>query len=93
MEIVTMTKDATFSSRIDSQLKEKGDSVLRSLGIKPSQALTMFYTQVVMYGGIPFEVKIPNEELIQAFKDGQNPQNLHHYLDAKSAIDDMWNNS
>ena len=88
-----MTKNATFSSRIDSKLKEKGDAVFESLGIKPSQALIMFYKQVVMHGGIPFEVKIPNKKLIQAFEDAKDPKNLHHYPDANSAINDMWDNS
>ena len=85
-----MAKNATFSSRIDSNLKEKGDAVFESSGIKPSQALTMFYKQVVIHGGIPFEAKIPNKELIQAFKDAKDPKNIHHYTDANSAINDMW---
>ena len=87
-----MTKDATFSSRIDKKLKQEGDTIFASLGIKPSQALTMFYTQVVAYKGIPFPLKVPNDELIQSFKEAENPENLIRYPDAKTAIEDMWNN-
>ena len=88
-----MTKDATFSSRIDKNLKQEGDAIFASLGIKPSQALTMFYTQVVAYKGIPVQIKVPNDELIQSFKEAENPDNLTRYPDAKTAIEDMWNNA
>ena len=87
-----MAKDATISSRIDKQLKQQGDEIFASLGIKPSQALTMFYTQVVAYKGIPFPLKVPNAELIQSFGDAENTENLVRYPDAKTAINDMWNN-
>ena len=69
METQKMKKDAVFSSRIDSYLKAEGDAILSSLGIKPSQALTMFYTQVVNHKGLPFDVKIPNEETIKALNE------------------------
>jgi DNA-damage-inducible protein J len=88
-----MTKDATFSSRIDSNLKRKGDTILKSLGIKPSQALTMFYSQLVIHKGMPFQLKVPNEALIHSFEEAKDPENLHSYPDAKSAINDMWNNN
>ena len=87
-----MAKDATFSARIDGDLKQHGDKIFHSLGVKPSQALSIFYSQVILHGGFPFEVKIPNEETVQSFKDAENPENLIRYPDAKTAINDMWNN-
>ena len=87
-----MAKDATFSARIDGDLKQHGDKIFHSLGVKPSQALSIFYSQVILHGGFPFEVKIPNEETIKSFKDAENSENLIRYPDAKTAINDMWNN-
>ena len=64
-----MTQEALISSRIDAKLKNKADSILAQIGIKPSQAITMFYTQIVRQRGIPFELKEPNEATIQALEE------------------------
>ncbi len=82
-----MAQDARISSRINADLKSQGDAILSALGIKPSQAITMFYTQVVKQRGLPFEVKMPNDKTIRALQE----TDLAHYPDAKSALDDMWN--
>jgi len=63
------TKEARISSRIDSDLKTKSEAILAQLGIKPSQAITMFYTQILEHRGIPFETKIPNDETIAALNE------------------------
>ncbi len=51
-------KYETVSVRIDSELKEQAESVLRELGISVSSAFTMFYKQVVLKNGIPFDVTL-----------------------------------
>lgn len=56
----TKSNEARISSRIDPTLKKKANAVLEKLGIKQSQAITMFYTQIVENKGLPFDVKVPN---------------------------------
>ncbi len=65
----TLQKEARISSRINSDLKSKGDAILSELGIKPSQAISMFYTQIVRQRGLPLDLKIPNEETIAALNE------------------------
>ena len=72
--IPTMLQEARISSRIDAGLKLQADSILAQLGIKPSQAITMFYTQIVRHQGIPFELKLPNAETIQALNEDVSNQ-------------------
>jgi len=64
-----MTQDARISSRIDPDLKKKSEAILAEIGIKPSQAITMFYTQIVRQRGLPLELKIPNEETLEALNE------------------------
>lgn len=64
-----MAQEARISSRIDAELKQKGDSILAEFGVKPSQAITMFYKQIVRQHGLPFETRMPNEESIKAMKE------------------------
>lgn len=42
--------------RIDSDLKSEAEAVFEELGVSPSNAVSIFYKQVVMQGGIPFQV-------------------------------------
>lgn len=53
------TKSANLYARIEPDLKEQAESILSSLGIPTSNAITMFYKQIVLQRGLPFEVKLP----------------------------------
>lgn len=47
--------------RIDKKIKAEVIPILDNLGISLSEAINMFLHQVKIYGGIPFELKINNE--------------------------------
>ena len=55
-----MEKSATLNLRINPALKQNAENVLSRLGIPMSTAVDMFLNQVVLVGGIPFPVTIPN---------------------------------
>ena len=76
-------KEARISSRINAELKKKGDTILSQIGIKPSQAITMFYAQIVNYGGIPFELKIPNQETIDAINEDEDHKRIESKKERK----------
>ena len=39
---------------------EKAESILSALGIPASSAINMFYKQIILQRGLPFEVKMPS---------------------------------
>lgn len=47
---------------IDSNLKNHVESILSKLGISPSSAIQMLYSQIVLQKGIPFELKLPSSK-------------------------------
>ena len=53
MSIATTTD---LHIRIDSDLKSEAEAVFEDLGVSPANAVSIFYKQVVMQGGIPFQV-------------------------------------
>lgn len=53
-----MAKTANLYARIEPELKEQAEHILNSLGLPPSSAITMFYKQVVLQQGLPFDVKL-----------------------------------
>lgn len=71
------TKTANLYARIEPDVKEQAESILATLGIPASNAITMFYKQIILNRGLPFEVKIPTgrpvnvAELTQAELDAE----------------------
>ena len=53
------TKSANLYARIEPDVKEQAESILSALGIPASNAINMFYKQIILNRGLPFEVKIP----------------------------------
>ncbi|MGI9275204.1 MAG: type II toxin-antitoxin system RelB/DinJ family antitoxin [Endozoicomonas sp.] len=58
-ELLSMAKETTVRARIDEQLKEDAETVLRQLGLTTSQAINLYFSQIVLQKGLPFEVKLP----------------------------------
>lgn len=52
-------KSANLYARIEPEVKEQAESILSALGIPASNAINMFYKQIILNRGLPFEVKIP----------------------------------
>jgi DNA-damage-inducible protein J len=48
-------------TRIEPDLKKSAETVLAENGLTISDAIRMFLRQVVVYGGLPFDVRISNE--------------------------------
>lgn len=57
-----MAKSASVYARIDPDLKEQAESILSALGIPTSNAIDMFFKQIVLKKGLPFEVRLPYEK-------------------------------
>ena len=58
-----MAKSANLYARIEPELKEQAEMILTALGIPASNAITMFYKQIILNNGLPFEVKLPEHPL------------------------------
>jgi DNA-damage-inducible protein J len=53
-------------ARIEPEVKEQAESILSALGIPASNAINMFYKQIILNRGLPFEVKIPAARPVNA---------------------------
>lgn len=56
-----MANSAVYA-RIDSTLKEDAESILRQLGITPSSAIQMLYSQIVLTRGLPLDLHLPQRK-------------------------------
>ena len=64
-----MLLDATVRARVDIDLKQDVEKILSEIGISTSQAITMFMKGIRRERGIPFELKIPNEETLETMRE------------------------
>jgi len=67
-----MALDATVRARIDTQLKQEVEDILKQIGLTTSQAITLFMNKIKNEKGIPFELKVPNALTLQAMEDADN---------------------
>ena len=63
-----MAKTANLYARIEPDVKEQAENILSALGISASNAINMFYKQIILQRGLPFEVKIPESVLMDISK-------------------------
>ena len=55
-----MAKTANLYARIEPDVKAQAEDILAALGIPVSNAINMFYKQIILQRGIPFELKLPS---------------------------------
>ncbi len=55
-------KQTTIRSRIDSETKQEAQILLKRFGLTMSDAIRLFLHQVVLEKGLPFDIKLPDNE-------------------------------
>jgi DNA-damage-inducible protein J len=65
---MTATKIRT-NVYLDENIKEKAKEIYKRYGVSLSEAINMFLVQSVLERGLPFEMKIPNDETINAMNE------------------------
>ena len=78
-------KTAVIHARIDPDTKAKAETVLRQLGITPTEAIRIFYTQITLQNGLPFDVKIPNDLSATTLKQSYRDEEIEEF----DSLDEM----
>ena len=60
-----MSRTSNITVRIEPEIKQQAEQVLGQLGIPMSNAVGLFLRQVILQQGIPFDVKLPQNKLLQ----------------------------
>lgn len=58
-------KSANLYARIEPEVKEQVGSIFSALGIPASNAINIFYKQILLQGGLPFEAKLPSTQPVE----------------------------
>ena len=57
--VIYMANTTAVYDRIDTGLKENAEEILSQLGITPSSAIQMLYSQIVLTRGLPLDLHLP----------------------------------
>ncbi|MDO9129689.1 MAG: type II toxin-antitoxin system RelB/DinJ family antitoxin [Anaerolineales bacterium] len=71
-----MAKAAMIRARVEPELKKDVENIFQELGLSITEAITLFYRQVRLNRGLPFEVRIPNETTVRTFQDSDAGRNV-----------------
>lgn len=64
-------KTASVHARIQPALKTQAEAVLAKLGISTSEAIAIYFSQIALQKGLPFDVKIPNKKTQKAMREAR----------------------
>lgn len=71
-----MNKTAMVRARIEPTLKKRAEGLFHKLGLSATEAITIFYQQVSLRRGLPFNVVVPNKTTQGTFEDTDAGRNL-----------------
>ena len=77
-----LAQSGMIRARISPDLKAEAERILDQIGLSPSDAIRMFYKQITMRNGLPFEASIPNATTREALRDAEAGRNLTRHADA-----------
>ena len=85
-----MANTTTVHTRMDAALKESVDAILAQLGLTSSDAIKLFYKQIELNGGLPFELKVPEKilaekKLLEELALGEKSGEEQGWLDIKAS--------
>jgi DNA-damage-inducible protein J len=66
-------------ARVESDLKTDTEKIFKKLGLSTTEAITVFFSQVRLRKGLPFEVKIPNKTTLETFRKTDAGRELNEY--------------
>ncbi len=89
MEVKDMVKIATIRARVEPTLKEDVEKLFKKMGLSTTEAINLFYRQVKLRNGLPFNVVIPNKTTEKVFKDTDANRNLIRCEDADDMFDKL----
>ena len=69
-------KNAVVNARMELELKSEVEAIFKQLGMNTTQAITMFFEQIRLHRAIPFEIKLPNKETVEAMQDALVGKNM-----------------
>jgi len=73
---VTANNKTRTNVYLDTEMKKKAQEIFKQYGMGLSDAFNIFLAQAVMEKGIPFQIRIPNDETAKVIKEAREGKNM-----------------
>jgi DNA-damage-inducible protein J len=84
-----MAKTGMIRARTEPGLKSNVERILKKLGMTSTEAINLFYRQIQLRKGLPFDVRIPNKTTLETFKKTDAGAELNTYETLEEFIQKM----
>ncbi|HSL88066.1 MAG TPA: type II toxin-antitoxin system RelB/DinJ family antitoxin [Ignavibacteriaceae bacterium] len=84
-----MNSEANIQTRIDGRIKNKAGKILANLGLNHSQAINIFYRQIILRNGIPFSLELPNKTTLDAVAELESKKSIKSYKNSKELFEEL----
>ena len=74
-----MAKAEMIRARVEPDLKREAEELFSELGLSATEAITLFYRQVTLHRGLPFDVRVPTAETVEALQQARDGVGLTGY--------------
>ena len=74
-----MAKAEMIRARVEPDLKREAGELFSELGLSATEAITLFYRQVTLHQGMPFDVRMPNAETVKVLREARDGVGLTEY--------------
>lgn len=84
-----MIKTATVRARVEPKLKGEVEGILSQLGLTASETIHLLYRQIRLQGGLPFDVRIPNDLTARTLNESKAGKSVKRFRSKKELYDDL----
>ncbi|MDA0724320.1 MAG: type II toxin-antitoxin system RelB/DinJ family antitoxin [Verrucomicrobia bacterium] len=82
-------KTCTIHAGIDEETKASTEEVLRSIGMKPSDAVRLLYRQISLRKKFPLELRVPNKLTTETIEKAEKGEKLESF-DSLEELFESW---
>lgn len=81
---------ARIQYTIDDKKKNLAESILKQQGIPPKVAIELFYSEIILHKGIPFQPSpVLNEQTQEAIFDARSNNEMTTFENPKAMFEDL----
>ena len=79
-----LTENEIIQAHVDLDLKHEAEEIFAELGLSATEAITLFYRQVILHQGLPFGMSVPNAATVKALQQSRDGVGLTEYAGINS---------
>lgn len=84
-----MSKTTTARARMEPDVKRKAEEIFNECGLSASQAISLFYRQVILEHGIPFPIRTFNAKTRRVLKESEDGIEVEQFDSAEALFQDL----